>query len=247
MDRYLQDVVDVCRTSAGSSLLGLYLTGSAAQGEMAPLSDIDLIAVVRKHLPPERIMPIITQLDPAQRPIPAHGLELMIAAAETARKPLRVPTVDYALTLGGAEGTFVEIAVEYPELLIDMAVCRETGRALVGPPPQDIFGPIERKWLLDVLCKSLEWHRTTIFDPHHDPMGQNSILNAARAWRYAERGDFVSKAQGGRWALTLGRNTALIERALAIREGRHATAPEPHEIDRFLVDVVGICRAAIGD
>lgn len=244
MDVYLAELVARCRAILGPSLQGAYLYGSAAQGEMAQLSDIDVLLVIETPLSERQNGDLAAELNHAALPVPASGLELMAVLSETALKPASETRVAFALSTGGNWDTGIEIDVDYEDVLLDMAIARESGIALFGPQPREAFGPLERSRLLKLVAQALEWHRPRLLDPHHDPLGQNSVLNAARAWRYAVTGALGSKRQGGRWAVAQGGDTTLVERALAIREGHKVAAPEPHEIDRLLVEVIGICHAA---
>lgn len=244
MDVYLAELVARCRAILGPSLQGAYLYGSAAQGEMAQLSDIDVLLVIETPLSERQNADLAAQLNHAALPVPASGLELMAVLSQTALRPPLEPRVAFALSTGENWATEIQTGIDYEDVLLDTAIARESGRALLGPPPRDAFGAVERSRLLRLVVQALEWHRPRLLDLHHDPLGQNSILNAARAWRYAVTGGLASKRQGGLWAIEQGIDLPLIETALAIREGRERLPPAPQDIDRFLASVIEICRAA---
>jgi hypothetical protein len=62
-------------------------------------------------------------------------------------------------------------------------------------------------------------------------------LNAARAWRFVETGEIVSKTEGGEWARSRMDDPAVIDFALAHRGTTHDERPGPIGI-RLLVDAV---------
>jgi hypothetical protein len=244
MHEYLEALTNTCRRIIGPDLTGVYLYGSTVVDETARLSDIDILLLVARPLSGAQKHELAAQLDHARLPVPASGLELMAILAETAKAPPPNPMVEFALTTGEAWPAEVQSDVEYEEVLLDTAMARESARALYGPPAQAAFGMVERARLLRLIVQALEWHLTRLLDPHHDPLGQNSILNAARAWTYASTERLVSKAQGGRWVLSQKFEHPLVEAALAIREGGRFVPPGPNDISQFLRDVIAICRAA---
>jgi hypothetical protein len=77
--------------------------------------------------------------------------------------------------------------------VLDLALAREQGRALLGPPPSDLIGEVPRSMALDALRQSLAWHA------REEPGSSNSALNAYRALRYAEEGVWASKPEAEQW------------------------------------------------
>lgn len=224
--------------------MGVYLYGSQAQGEGARRSDIDILVLAAAALTAVQKQDLAAQLDHAMLPVPAMGLELMVvetAIALNLPRPLRVA---FALTTGATWPTDIQDDVEYEELLLDIAMVRESGRALFGPPPREAFAEGGRARLLEIVERALEWHRPRLLDPLHDPLGQNSVLNAARAWRYVEDGTLVSKTQGGRWMAKKPPYGELAARALAIRNGGSDGALDASEIDALLAYVIDELRVA---
>jgi predicted nucleotidyltransferase len=241
VEAYVAKVVDACRRVVGPELAGVYLCGSAANGETGLKSDIDLIAVARSGLSQGQKQDLAAALDHAALPVPASALEIIFVTAATAKHPPRNPEMEFALTTGAGLTPETQEGAGYAELLIDLAACREHGRAMLGPPPDAALGTADRRCLLEAMIQNLEWHRTAILDPYHDPLGQNSVLNAARTWCVAEAGRLVSKAEGGRWVM--GRDP-LAAAALAVRSGARLEPLERDKIDALLQKVINVCRAA---
>nr|MDT0666777.1 DUF4111 domain-containing protein [Micromonospora sp. DSM 115978] len=78
--------------------------------------------------------------------------------------------------------------------LLDLAIGRELGRVLLGPPPAEVIAPIPRAWQLGAVSDSLAWHGGA------EPDSANRRLNAVRGWRYADTGQWGSKQAGAEWA-----------------------------------------------
>ena len=77
------------------------------------------------------------------------------------------------------------------------AEVRQTETYVAGPAPQFMFGPMSREMLLEALAQELEW-----WLEHEAETGFRSpVLNACRAWMYAESGELGSKLAGGEWAI----------------------------------------------
>ncbi len=243
---YLDQLQRHCRDVLGPNLAGLYLHGSMSTGDPAERSDIDAIGLVHGPVTSRQRAALFAQLDPSTLPVPAAGLELMLVRADTARTPPRVPMVELAISTGSDWTTEIETDVAYEELLIDLAACRDHGRTLFGPPPSTVIGAIERNWLIEVLSAALHWHRTVILDQYHDYLGQNAVLNAARAWCYVATGQLVSKASGAAWAIENGLWSDTVARAMAIRSGTLRASLEIEEVDATLAEAIYICDNALG-
>jgi Domain of unknown function (DUF4111) len=85
--------------------------------------------------------------------------------------------------------------------------------------------------------ESLRWHEES-----GEPLGDDSVLNACRALRWARTGEWTSKPEAGRWALdTRAADVATVAAALAARTGGPPVAP-----DRA-AELVASVRAAIGE
>jgi hypothetical protein len=244
MQGYLDEIVRRCGVVLGPELSGVYLYGSHAQGESAKLSDIDVLVLSGAPLTENQTCALAESLSHSALPVPAKGLELMVIGAEAAQTLPSPFTVDFVLTTGEDWPVEAQTNVEYEDALLDMAIARASGRALRGPPPIHAFAQVDRARLLGIVANGLEWHRPRILDPIHDPLGQNSVLNAARAWRYVVEGDLVSKVQGGRWTMRQGDDTGLAEQALAVRRGERNAPLNHNEIDAFLVRAIDACREA---
>jgi hypothetical protein len=190
------------------------LIGSAALGDyVAGMSDLDLAVVAPGPIDdPEAVA---GSLRHAVLPCPARKLELVVYRAEQAAAP--GPGLRFELDLN--TGPRVDRLVTEPGdggnhwYLIDLAIAHEHGVSLAGPPAREVIGAPARADLLDALREGLRWARK------NEPDTPGTVLNACRAWRYAERGDWVSKPAAREWAATAhGGPADLVERAAAALE-----------------------------
>jgi hypothetical protein len=72
----------------------------------------------------------------------------------------------------------------------------------------------------------MSWHR------QHEKATLYSILNACRAWRFADENVLGSKLAGADWARTRWPDTDVIDAAVALRRGQDA------ELDESAVDAL---------
>ena len=218
---YLRAVVERLRSLLGDELVAVWLIGSGAAGGFEPeASDVDVIVVVRGTLGQDAKRRLAQELSDERLPCPARKLELVVYTREQVASPDREPR--FELNLGSP--------VPEPShwFLLDLAGARATGRTLLGPAPGALLPELPRDWILDALLDSLDWHAA------EEPVGPNAVLNAARAWQYAEQGAWSSKPDAAAWASARSGDSALIENALALRSGAGRGALARAEVAAFL-------------
>ncbi|MHA7820832.1 MAG: aminoglycoside adenylyltransferase domain-containing protein [Erythrobacter sp.] len=240
---YLEALTGRLKTVLGPDLVGVYLQGSASQNDLhAPRSDVDVIAVTRGAIAESLQDDLVSQLDHRSLPVPAAGLELMIVTADAARHPVAEPPYEFWFSTGAQWKLAVEGRGQTSEVLVFLATCRASGDALCGPDAREVFAAVRCPMLLSSLIDVIRWHRSRILDPLHDPLAQYSVLNASRAWMYAQDRVLGSKTQGGTWVLGREPGNELVSNALAIRRGESARAPESGEVELYLERVLDLCR-----
>ncbi len=111
--------------------------------------------------------------------------------------------------------------------VIDRAIAHRSGVAICGPPPAEVFADVSRRALLDAMIESMRWHRA------HEEEKLHSVLNATRAWRFADEDVLGSKLKGAAWARERWSNSEVIDAAIDLRHGRPATL-DPHEVNALL-------------
>jgi len=176
-------------------VIGVYLHGSSALGGWDPeLSDVDVLAVVASP-GDARSQRELGEALAAVGPCPGAGLEMSVITAETAASLADFSFVVHVNTTKGEKVVVPGAGHEGdPDLLLHCAVCREHGVAVIGPPPQRVFGPVERDRVLAAMRQELLWGL-------ENASAAYAVLNACRAARYAEEGTLCSKVEGGRWYL----------------------------------------------
>jgi Domain of unknown function (DUF4111) len=252
LDAYLAGVRDRLLEVLGADLVGLYLHGSAVLGGWQPeISDVDLLGVAAGALGQAAKRAIAERLtDPALRCPAAHGLEFSLITAAAARAPTRSPP--FELHVAHAPGTRQQrpgFPVNVPRTKVDdgagtpgdpdlvlyFAVCRRSGRALLGPPPREVFAEPPRSLLLEATADELRWaagHATFAY----------RVLTACRVLRFLEDGALESKLAAGVWARDRVREPALVDLALAAQRAEIPMPADPDRLaaaDRLLKETLG--------
>lgn len=222
---YLDEVVNRLQNSLGSRLVGIYLFGSAGSGEYEPgISDLDVQAVVSESLSVLQREELARCLSHTGLPCPATRLDFICYSRSSIDPAHRHPHFELNFnTCGIFEQLMLEPVAEADHwLLLDIAIGRELGHALLGPPPGAIYAPIPRAWQLQAISEALAWHQM------HDIASPNNVLNACRGWRYAVTGVFGSKVAGAAWALLQPGCPPVVERAEQSR--RDGALLDPSEV-----------------
>jgi hypothetical protein len=152
LDAYLEKVAAGLARALGPVLTGLYLHGSAALGGWsAGTSDVDLLGVVARPLGRRAKQQVAARLlHPALACPAAGGLELSLVTAAVAADPPRLPPFELHVTTDPpVAGPFGGPGTTDPDLLLYFAVCRRSGLAVAGPPPEEVFAEPPREWLLE--------------------------------------------------------------------------------------------------
>jgi predicted DsbA family dithiol-disulfide isomerase len=84
----------------------------------------------------------------------------------------------------------------------------------------------------------MAWHRA------HEGASLYSVLNACRAWRFAEEDELGSKLDGATWARERWPGTDVIDAAVALRYGRDAVLDQT-AVDALLAATASHLRDAV--
>jgi hypothetical protein len=221
----------------------VYAGGSFAFGGYDPgRSDLDVAAVSRGMLEEAAKHEVGRELRHESLPCPARGLELVVYSDTTAKTATGEPGYELDLNTGPEMPFGLSVdPVEAPGrhwYVIDRAIVREHGLVLHGPPARDLVAPIPRETLLAALADSIRWHETST-----DVRGDDTVLNACRAWRYAAEGEWSSKPDAGAWARARADDTGLIADAIAARsDGRRL---DRERVDAFLRGIRGVVESSL--
>jgi hypothetical protein len=98
-----------------------------------------------------------------------------------------------------------------------------------------VFAPVPRRWLLRGMERELAWAR------EHAP-AEYQVLNACRAWRFADEDVLGSKLDGGRWARKRLDDPGVVDLAIARRSGGSPRTPKGPAVAALLDRVVARLR-----
>jgi len=195
-DRYIYILQD--------NLVGIYLHGSlAARCFLWERSDIDFLVVVRKRMTLEKKIALIEVLYALTPEAPPEGFEMNVMLEKYCRKiPYPVPFElryspqhrrDYERD---AQGYCSRMHGEDPDLTAHIAFLNAYGVAIHGPSVPRVFDMPKRE---DVLCAIRQDVGDTAEHLHEKPVFY--VLNLCRAVAFARDNVFLSKKEGGEWAL----------------------------------------------
>jgi Domain of unknown function (DUF4111) len=217
------------RRLLGDELVAAWLGGSGALGGVAPaVSDIDLVGVCATAPDDRRRRAVVAGLAELAMTWPLRGLELVLYTRAAVAAPTRRPRFELNLDVGPRMPFHLSLdPADEPAhwFVLDLAILRDHGRTLTGPPPAELVGPVPRRWQLEAVRDSLAWHQA------HESAHHQSVLNACRGWRYAEEAVWSSKPDAAAWALARTDDPATVETALAIRRGDPSRSLDPARVD----------------
>ncbi len=156
---YLRALAASISALLGSRVVGISLFGSAAYGAYRPgLSDLDVQVVVADDLTGDESAELARRLAHTALPCPARRLELVCYARAAIDPATRHPRFSLNFNTGSdlaADRLTRDPAAEASHwFLLDIALGRALGCALLGPPPAQLFAPIPRRWCLEALLDS---------------------------------------------------------------------------------------------
>ena len=153
VETYLARLVGRIRDGLGDRLVGAWLFGSGALGDFDPAtSDLDVQVVTTVRLPRAEREHLAASLSHPALVCPVRGLELVLYARADLDDPLG-PAFQLNLNTGPRMAQHAAYDPgEDPRFwfVIDVAIGREAGRALAGPPPADVFPELPAPLVLDV-------------------------------------------------------------------------------------------------
>ena len=219
MNSAVRAVGRALRGALGKDLSAAYLHGSAVLGGFRwDRSDLDVLALSRGSLLDKQIRGLVNALAPLT--YPARGLEFTLMTAQESAAP-QAPAPRYQLhvtTPGSGELSRVVDGRTAPgdsDLVLHLAVTRERGVTLFGPPPALTIAAIPPETLLTAMRTEIGWARV-------NASLEYLVLTCARAWMFAQTRRIASKVEAGEWAAQTYSDAALIGAALARHRGAEA-------------------------
>jgi streptomycin 3"-adenylyltransferase len=216
----LRAFVKGLRDLLGQDLVGAYLHGSEVLGGGGPRSDVDLLAVTRRHLTEDERECLVELC----RTVPRLEFDLVVASEI---RPWRHPA-PYELHFwagrgeGLGPGTNTDLAA-----VITMTLAGE--RTLHGPPPNQVFDPVPRSDYVDGILYDAD---------------TRDVIMLARVWAGVSTDEVHSKLRAAEWALARlpDEHKPALEQAVAHYRGERDDAPQ--DVDAYISYVQNAIRTA---
>jgi predicted nucleotidyltransferase len=200
----LDRILDLVREVLGTAVIGVYLHGSAALGELRPRSDIDVLVVSRRPTTRDEKQRLVDRLLAIsyRQDVPAlsRPIELTIVVASAVRPWRYPPPIDFPfgqwLRPRFERGEVETEAATSPDLACVLANALLGNRPLVGPPPSVILDPVPPGDLVRAMIDELD---SLLADLDTDTA--NVVLTLARIWTTIATGAIRTKDAAADWAL----------------------------------------------
>jgi streptomycin 3"-adenylyltransferase len=173
---------------------------------------------------------VVRVLDESQGSSPGRGIEASVIRDEVAQAGGRRIEFEVHVSTEPTDRRVVDGVGHCgdPDLILHMAVCRQSAITVTGPDPTVVFAEIAPTLVISQMIDELAWALAQGSEAY-------AVLNACRARFYLERRMFCSKIEGGRWARNRFDASRLIDRSLGVQEGRCDDQP-PSPLCRTFVD-----------
>lgn len=201
------------------SIYGIYLHGSATLGDFVPgHSDLDVLVVINDGTDEVTVQAVAAALA-LHESVSAIGVEASVVDCSDARRGRPPWRFRAHVTTTPADRKVVDGRGHQgdPDLALHYLVVRAAGHAVLGPPPEEAFGVVDRDQIVEQLASELRWAAAEAPTTY-------AVLNACRALRFVEEDLVCSKTEAGAWALGCGLAVEMIAAALAAR-GEDGPAP----------------------
>ena len=227
------------RQALGEELVGVYLSGSLANGGFDRSSDVDVLVVTRQAVP-DRLLPLLQRMHTrlaAGDCWCATQLEVSYIPVAALRRHDPLNNIHPHLDRG--PGQELHLMHHDSDWVVQRFVLRERGIVLSGPNPRSLIDPVSANDLRLAMQPVLHgWLAGLVRDPARiESRGYQSyiVLTVCRVLYTLQHGDTLSKAAAAQWAKeTLDEHwKPLIERAWLGRQTPDGL-PDPDEINETL-------------
>ncbi len=246
VNQILEELLSGVQSALGERLVGLYLYGSLVWGDFdLTISDIDLMAAVRKGIGPEEFAALDRMHAEVKRRHPAWDdrIEIAYVSLEGLRA-FKEKSNQIAIVSPGEPFHFKEAGVDW---LLNWYFVREQGRALYGPDPQTIIAPVSKaEFIAGVRRQALEWGDWVEHTRGSRAYQGYAILTLCRALYALRNDEQASKKKAAEWAVrALPEQADLIRRAWQWRADYREqdvdpeeTYPETVEFANYVIELI---------
>jgi predicted nucleotidyltransferase len=235
----VNNILAFYRQVLGENLIGFYLHGSLVMGCFNPgSSDIDFLAVVHRKLTRLEKKTIIDYLLSIDNSSSAASPEMSIVTQDSLDN-LDYPSPFELHYSNSWRDRYLSGKVDWEEprydadLAMHFLAIRRRGICLYGKPIKAIFPEVPRDTCIASLNNDLNWINERI----ESLPATYIVLNPCRALAFLRAGTFMSKKEGGEWALfhLPPKFSTLVNRALAAYSGAdEVTSPEQDMLRKFV-------------
>ncbi|KAJ5162880.1 uncharacterized protein N7500_004710 [Penicillium coprophilum] len=230
LDNYLRHLVRSLQEELKDNLLAIYLFGSAGYGAYEPgTSDVDVYAIIHEPiLDYQRLSRIISH---TTIPCPARKLEFVLFTKAKAASQMTNPAFEMNFNTGKDMNDYVNLNSQTEPrfwFLLDIAIGRDLGKSLLGPPPDKLFAAPKVAWILNCMVESLAWYR------QNGPVTYDGVLNACRQLCYAKTLTWRSKMDSGTWVLDHCNQPKIVTLAMHARTSK-AALPQDLALEFFTI------------
>jgi hypothetical protein len=223
----INNILAFFRAALGENLIGFYLHGSLTMDCFNPKSsDIDFLAVAAQKLTLQQKKDIISYLQKADEG--SNPPEMSIVTLDSLINMVYPPVFELHYSRRTRDDyTSGKLSWEEQRVDTDLAMhyvaVRERGICLYGKPIKETFPEIPPEMFIASLVQDLHWIRQEI---ERLPF-LYVILNPCRALAFFNENKFMSKKEGGTWALDHlpKKYAALIQTALNAYSGAESIEP----------------------
>lgn len=206
-----QDVADICdpllagiQDVLGRDLVGLYLEGSLALGDLDDASDLDFVAVSEQPIDAARFARLQRLHDSLQQLPVRFATDLEGSYADRAQVRAARPVVERMPNLERGPAERLKWEPVWAAWMVHLAILREHGVVLYGPPPSGLVDPISPGELRRTISPILvEWGGAFLArpglaaQPGYQPY---AVLSICRMLYTMDHGAVTSKRLAAQWA-----------------------------------------------
>lgn len=200
----LEDLQKLCQDIFQEQLCGIYLHGSMACGCFNPQNgDIDLIVAIDGEFDDKAKLEFMNRLVEINEKAPAKGIELSVVQQSSCRDfrhpcpfDLHYSNKHKNLWKEDPQAYIQTLQGEDPDLAAHYAMIKNRGQTLYGIDSDQMFAQVpDQDYFSSIYSDVKDCDSMVLIDP------VSTILNLCRSIAFAKDKLYLSKKEGGEWAL----------------------------------------------